>query len=140
MARFSKLHKWMCFAAVAIAPAGSAGAQDAVFTQDGPEKFLWRSEVLNRDDVQAELGDLYVTLQTNGALTTKQVSIEKGETPTDVMIRNGVAALVEKQDAAQRRRDAVRSQYRYLPVRPQGWQRLDARLARAHAQPAGRFA
>ncbi len=90
MARFSKLHKWMCFAALAIAPAGSAGAQDAVFTQDGPEKFLWRSEVLNRDDVQAELGDLYVTLQTNGALTTKQVSIEKGETPTDVMIRNGV--------------------------------------------------
>ena len=89
MARFSKLQKWMFSAVVAVAPAGSAGAQEAVFVQDGPDKFLWRSEVLNRDDVQAALGDLYVTLQTNGALTTKGVSIEEGETPTDVMIRNG---------------------------------------------------
>ncbi|MBX9465487.1 MAG: S8 family serine peptidase [Aquamicrobium sp.] len=90
MARISKLHEWMCLAAMAIVPAGSAGAQEPVFAQDGPEKFLWRSEVFNRDDVQAELGNLFVTLRANGAMTTKGVSIVAGETPTDAMIRNGV--------------------------------------------------
>lgn len=90
MARFSKLHEWICSAALAVASAGSAAAQEPVFSQEGPDKFLWRSEVLNRDDVQAELGELYVTLHANGALTTKEVSINEGETPTDAMIRNGV--------------------------------------------------
>lgn len=55
-----------------------------------PQQFFWQSEVLNKDSVQSELAKLYVTLQDNGSLKTKPVIIEKGETPTDLMIRAGV--------------------------------------------------
>lgn len=58
-----------------------------VVDAERPKQFFWQSEVLNKDNVQAELAKLYVTLHTNGVLSTKTSTIQKGETPTDVMIR-----------------------------------------------------
>jgi Subtilase family len=76
-----------------------ATAQEAVETKAGkaiadaesakPRQFFWQSEVLNKDKVQTELAELYVTLHANGILKTVPASIEKGDTPTDVMIRAG---------------------------------------------------
>jgi subtilisin family serine protease len=57
---------------------------------DKPTQFFWQSEVLNKDVVQTELAKLYVTLHVNGVLKTTPITIEKGETPTDIMIRTGV--------------------------------------------------
>lgn len=55
-----------------------------------PDEIFWQSEVLSKDDVQSELAKFYLTLQENSVLQTKEVLIEKGDTPTDLMIRHGV--------------------------------------------------
>ncbi|MFZ2100986.1 MAG: S8 family serine peptidase [Oricola sp.] len=87
-------------AALLLSVAGAAGAQAqdtganaasriATLENEKAEQFFWRSEVLNKDNVQAELAKLYVTLNDNGVLETKSSVIEKGDTPTDLMIRAG---------------------------------------------------
>lgn len=77
-------------------PFGAVLAQDMDTTIPAPDmgasskQFFWRTEVVNKDTVQAELAKLYLTLSDNEAMKTKQVIIEAGETPTDVMIRSGI--------------------------------------------------
>lgn len=90
MSGFRMMLKCIGPVAMALSSAGGAAAQEAMVIPQGNDQFLWRAEVLNRDEVQADLARLYVTLHENGALETQQIAIEKGETPTDVMIRSGV--------------------------------------------------
>ncbi len=64
------------------------GALDGSTRQ--PDEIFWQSEVLSKDNIQAELAKFYLTLQQNRVLQTKSVLIEKGDTPIDLMIRHGV--------------------------------------------------
>lgn len=82
-----------------IAPALPAQAEQAVTRpnirpyqkQDAanPQRFFWVQDVTNRDEVQRELSRLYVELHERNVLPSRPVTIGKGDTPADVMIRGG---------------------------------------------------
>lgn len=82
--------------AMSLIPVIGALAQVAGSKTSDPDlgaesrQFYWRTEVVSKDTVQAELAKLYLTLSENKALMTKQAIILSGETPTDVMIRSGI--------------------------------------------------
>jgi Subtilase family len=83
------LASFACPATAQEADETKAGKAIADAESAKPTQFFWQSEVLNKDKVQTELAELYVTLHANGILKTKPAPIEKGDTPTDVMIRAG---------------------------------------------------
>jgi hypothetical protein len=83
------LASFACPATAQEADETKAGKAIADAESAKPRQFFWQSEVLNKDKVQTELAELYVTLHANGILKTKPAPIEKGDTPTDVMIRAG---------------------------------------------------